>query len=606
MPAISVNPPYPLFTDTDGQPLDDAYIYIGTANQNPVSNPITVYWDPALTITAAQPIRTSGGYPVYNGTPTRFYTASDYSILVRDKNGAFIYTAASETDYISSEFVTFTAAGAGAVQRTTQAKLCDFVSVKDYGAVGNGITDDSAAIQLALNAAAALGNAFLWLAPAATYKCGSGLTIDTNKVGIIGNGATLSFASMTTGNAITITQSNVDGNVRNYLNHAHPIEGIVFVGPGVATTAVRCFYFNDNASPNIISGGIVKNCSFVNFAKDVTLSSGAFCVTFEKCNFTILSGTPSTYSVEILAGGTNFGERNVFRDCMWNNRNFHFLQTAGDSDTYFDNCSLDGHARCMTLTGGLVTVANCHIESTEDTDNFFHVSGVNTILNILGGTTQIAANKSISAFYSDSTCIRGGIVMHDHAYWFSGITHTANIISGTGRTDVLGLLQFANAPKPPISTYQNNLAYGGFESANYTAEFTLANGAVRSTTVARTGTYSLSFPASSGVTPSAFCTIPCKPGQMVQGEYWYQVPAITGTGGSFYIQADYLDKGGNVIANAYSLVVTTINVSSWTQARLGIPPSPAGTVNVKILWNIFGTTSGTPTAFIDDVIVNVS
>lgn len=150
MPAIAVNPPFPLFTDADGQPLDDAYIYIGTANQNPVSNTITVYWDAALTITAAQPIRTSGGYPVYNGSPARFYTNSDYSILVRDKNGAFIYTEASETDFISSEFVTFIQSGTGAVNRTVQAKLRETVSVKDFGAVGNGVTDDTAAFAAAL------------------------------------------------------------------------------------------------------------------------------------------------------------------------------------------------------------------------------------------------------------------------------------------------------------------------------------------------------------------------------------------------------------------------------------------------------------------------
>lgn len=48
--------------------------------------------------------------------------------------------------------VGFVQSGIGAVSRTLQSKDRDTVSVKDFGAVGNGIADDTAAIQAAFNA----------------------------------------------------------------------------------------------------------------------------------------------------------------------------------------------------------------------------------------------------------------------------------------------------------------------------------------------------------------------------------------------------------------------------------------------------------------------
>ena len=95
MSALSVEPPFPAFAGADGQPLDDGYIWIGTVNLNPITNPIVAYWDDALTITAVQPIRTSGGYPVYQGTPSRIYTNGDYSIQVQNKNATVVYTSLS-------------------------------------------------------------------------------------------------------------------------------------------------------------------------------------------------------------------------------------------------------------------------------------------------------------------------------------------------------------------------------------------------------------------------------------------------------------------------------------------------------------------------------
>ena len=112
MSTIEVQPPYPAFAGTDGLPLENGYIWIGTANLSPQVNPIAVYWDAANTIAAPQPIRTLNGYPSRSGTPARFYVASDYSIQVLDSKGSLVYT--SLNDNLSGDgFVASNATGDG-------------------------------------------------------------------------------------------------------------------------------------------------------------------------------------------------------------------------------------------------------------------------------------------------------------------------------------------------------------------------------------------------------------------------------------------------------------------------------------------------------------
>lgn len=182
MAALSVLPPFPVFTNTDGSPLDAGYVYIGTAGLNAQTNPISIYWDAALTIPAAQPIRTTGGYPSRNGSPAMVYANSDYSIIVRNKRGSLIVSALNATERfssvvvssVSSANVTFLQAGTGAVERSVQSKERDVVSVKDFNAVGDGLTDDTAAFTAAINS---ITNDGVVMVPAGTYKLTSALTL---------------------------------------------------------------------------------------------------------------------------------------------------------------------------------------------------------------------------------------------------------------------------------------------------------------------------------------------------------------------------------------------------------------------------------------------
>jgi hypothetical protein len=104
--------PFLIFYDRSGQPLDAGYIYIGTPGINPEVSPITVYWDSSLTTTAAQPIRTLNGYASRDGSPSNIIASqSPYSILIRDRTGALVYSDLNFTApaYAFTQTITATA-----------------------------------------------------------------------------------------------------------------------------------------------------------------------------------------------------------------------------------------------------------------------------------------------------------------------------------------------------------------------------------------------------------------------------------------------------------------------------------------------------------------
>jgi hypothetical protein len=262
MTALSIQPPYPIITGADGQPLEDGYIWIGVANLPPIGNPIAVYWDAALTIPAALPVRTRGGYPVNAGTPARLYVGSDYSILVQNKNGSQVYSAPDgATDRFSAAQITYFPAGLGAVPTTVQAKLRETVSVKDFGAVGDGVTDDTAAIQAAWDSIKSANGTLFF--PAGTYRCDGVLNFTVNYVSnnhfhaVVGDCATIDFSNtvLTTGNMITFGSGLGLFEEKSRFS----MEGLSLIGPSLGT-------INPTGAPPHTLVGI-----FFNYAINLTL-----------------------------------------------------------------------------------------------------------------------------------------------------------------------------------------------------------------------------------------------------------------------------------------------------------------------------------------------
>jgi hypothetical protein len=102
-------------------------------------------------------------YVETNSTTVTFVTGLHVGASVKFTTATVNSAAATSADQVS-----YTPAGTGAVITNVQAKLRETVSVKDFGAVGDGVTDDTAAIQAAIDTVFNAGGGTVHI-PTGTY-----------------------------------------------------------------------------------------------------------------------------------------------------------------------------------------------------------------------------------------------------------------------------------------------------------------------------------------------------------------------------------------------------------------------------------------------------
>lgn len=145
---------------------------------------------------------------------------------------------------IAASKLSFTQAGAGAVERTIDSRLKDVVSAKDFGAAGNGVTDDTAAIA----AAVATGRSVDLGGKENTYLVSSPITLNSHQE-VFGSGAKLK------------TTSNISIFVlANYCR----IRGLHFEGSG-AGTSQRGVFIDGSGTYAAVSRTQVSGCTFSTF-----------------------------------------------------------------------------------------------------------------------------------------------------------------------------------------------------------------------------------------------------------------------------------------------------------------------------------------------------
>ena len=240
--------------------------------------------------------------------------------------------------------IDFTQQGTGAVTRTVANKLYESVSVKDFGAIGDGVADDTAAIQAALNTGTKIGILF---EGGKTYKVTSTLTW--------------------TGEKLSINSTN---GIKFKLAYSSAINAFDFKGTGLAATTT-----------------LASNVNNMDKAITVTSSSGVQAGQLLKME----SSASWYYDPRPLTYDSRKGE-------------YHIVREVNGTQIIIDGMTFDEYdTGTETVTCSFYDPAELHLENFEveyplNTDENALVGGYYFVNSLVKNVTVKNAAKSGIAF----------------------------------------------------------------------------------------------------------------------------------------------------------------------------------------------------------------
>jgi len=156
------------FLDNNGSPLSGGKVYTYSAG---TTTPLTTYTDYTGSTANSNPVilDSRGECSIWLGT-------SSYKFKLTTSTDVEVWTVDNISVLTSSANITYVESGTGAVTQTVQSKLrLGYVYPEDFGAAGDGTTNDTTALQNAINT-----GRDVYLAAGKTYLHTVALSVTTN------------------------------------------------------------------------------------------------------------------------------------------------------------------------------------------------------------------------------------------------------------------------------------------------------------------------------------------------------------------------------------------------------------------------------------------